>query len=173
MDYFSPAQCAGYVALVLGVGAFLHRDDRRMKLLLSVESVVYGAHFLMLGNLAAAGSAMISAGRTYLSLRSRSLWLAAAAVALNLGVGFKVAHGALSWLPILGSCTATVAFFTLDGARLRLVLLATTLMWLVNGYVSRSICGVVLEALIATANATTLVRMGLDSARERARTQIT
>lgn len=167
MDYFSPAQCAGYVSLVLGVIAFLHRDDRRMKLLLSVESVVYGAHFLMLGNLAAAGSAAISAGRTYLSLHSRSLWLAGAAVALNIGVGLKVARGGLGWLPIVASCAATVAFFTLEGARLRLVLLTTTLMWLVNGYVSRSVGGVVLESLIATANASTLVRMGLERARAR------
>lgn len=165
MEFFSPAQCAGYVALVLGVGAFLQRDDRRMRLLLAVESVVYGAHFLMLGNLAAAGSAAISAGRTYLSLRSRSLWLAAGAVALNVGVGMKVARGGLGWLPIVASCAATVAFFTLEGVRLRLVLLTTTLMWLVNGYVSRSVGGVALEALIAAANATTLVRMGLERAR--------
>ncbi|MGJ5815279.1 YgjV family protein [Paludibaculum fermentans] len=168
MDYLSPAQCAGYVALVLGVGAFLSRDDRRMKLLLSAESVVYGAHFLMLGNLAAAGSAGISAGRTYLSLRSRSLWLAAAAIVLNVWVGFRVAHNGMGWLPIVASCIATVAFFTLDGVRLRLVLLTTTLMWLVNGYVSRSIGGTVLESLIATANVSTLVRMGLERARLRA-----
>lgn len=168
MDFFSPAQVAGYVALVLGVRAFLTRDDKRMKLLLSAESVVYGAHFLMLGNLPAAGSAAISAGRTYLSLRSRSLWLAAAAVALNVAVGLRVAHGSLAWLPIVASCVATVAFFTLEGARLRLVLLTTTLMWLVNGYISRSIGGTVLESLIATANVTTLVRMGLERAREKA-----
>ncbi|MBI4893636.1 MAG: YgjV family protein [Acidobacteria bacterium] len=168
MDYFSPAQCAGYVALVLGVGAFLNKDDKRMKLLLSVESVVYGAHFFMLGNLAAAGSAAISAGRTYLSLKSRSLWLAAAAVALNLGVGLKVAATGFAWIPIIASCAATVAFFTLDGMKLRIVLLTTTLMWLMNGYLSRSIGGVVLESLIAAANATTLVRMGLERSRAAA-----
>ena len=167
MDYFSPAQCAGYVALVLGVWAFLNRDDRRMKLLLSVESVVYGAHFLMLGNLAAAGSAGISAGRTYVSTRTRSLWVAGAAVALNLAVGGKVAGRGLGWIPIIASCGATVAFFTLEGLRLRLVLLLSTLMWLVNGWVSRSVGGVVLESLIATANATTLVRMGMERARSK------
>lgn len=168
MDYFSTAQCAGYVALVLGVGAFLSRDDRRMKILLSVESVAYGAHYFMLGNLAAAGSAGISAGRTYLSVRSRSLWLAAAAVALNVCVGLRVAHGGWGWLPVFASCVATVALFTLDGIRLRLVLLTTTLMWLVNGYVSRSIGGTVLESLIATANVSTLVRMGLERNRAKA-----
>ena len=161
MDYFSPAQCAGYVALVLGVSAFLNRDDRRLKLLLSIESVIYGAHFLMLGNLPAAGSAVISAGRTYLSLHSRSLWLAAAAVALNIAVGLKVAHGGLAWLPIVASCAATVAFFTLEGVRLRLVLLSTTLRWLVNAYVSGSIGGMVLESLIAAANLSMLLRIGL------------
>ncbi len=168
MDYFSPAQCAGYVALVLGVGAFLNRDDKRMKLLLSVESVVYGAHYFMLGNLAAAGSAAISAGRTYLSIKTRSLWLAAMAIVLNLGVGLKIAATGFAWLPIIASCAATIAFFTLDGMKLRLVLLTTTLMWLVNGYFSRSIGGVVLESLIATANATTLVRMGLERTRANA-----
>ena len=165
MDFFSPAQCAGYLALVLGVRAFLTRDDKRMKQLLSAESVVYGAHFLLLGNLSAAGSAAISAGRTYASIRSRSLWLAAAALVLNIAFGFRVAHTSLGWLPIIASCIATVAFFTLEGFRLRLVLLTTTLMWLVNGYVSRSIGGTILESLIATANVSTLVRMGLDRTR--------
>jgi hypothetical protein len=159
MDYFSPAQIAGYVSLVLGVWAFLHKDDGRMKLLLSLESVVYGAHFLMLGNMAAAGSATISAARTYASIRSKSWWVAGAAVALNLAVGWKVAGRGLGWLPVLASCVATVAFFTLEGVRLRMVLLMTTLAWLVNGWVSRSVGGVVLETLIATANATTLARM--------------
>jgi hypothetical protein len=31
IDWFSPAQCVGYVAFVLGVTAFLQKDDRRFK----------------------------------------------------------------------------------------------------------------------------------------------
>ena len=49
MNPLSPAQLIGYVALVLGVSAFLQRDDRRMKLLIAVECFVYVAYFLLLG----------------------------------------------------------------------------------------------------------------------------
>jgi hypothetical protein len=136
-----------------------------MKLLLSVESIFYSVHYLMLGNISSAGSSVISAGRTYLSIRSRSLWLAAAAVVLNIAMGIRVAHTGRDWLPVVASCIATLAFFTLEGIALRLVLLSTTLMWLVNGYLSGSIGGTILESLIATANITTLVRMGLDHMR--------
>ena len=50
MDFFSPAQIAGYATFVLGVVAFAQRIDWRLKVLVACECVVYGVHFILLGN---------------------------------------------------------------------------------------------------------------------------
>ena len=42
---FAPAQLVGYVALVLGILAFLQRCDTRLKVLVAAESIAYTVHF--------------------------------------------------------------------------------------------------------------------------------
>jgi hypothetical protein len=158
MRVLSPAQLVGYVAFVLGAAAFLQKSDRRLKFLNASQGVVYALHFLLLGNLPASGSSAISAVRSFLALRFRSLVLALAIVAAHLAVGVLFAHG-IGWLPVIGSSAATVAIFTMSGIRLRSVLLGCTLLWLVNNIASRSIGGTALELTNFTTNLTTILRM--------------
>lgn len=159
MNPFSPAQLAGYVALVLGVSAFLQRDDRRLKLLIALECFVYVGHFLLLGRPPAASSAAVSGVRNLLSVWFRSAWLAAASVAANVAVALWLDTRGSGWIPVVGSCVGAVAVFTLQGIPMRLVLLSSTGLWLLNNVLARSIGGVVLEALIAAASVTTIARM--------------
>ena len=49
-DWFSLAQCTGYIAFVLGVGCFLQKEDRRFKLFMAGECLAYIVHFASLGN---------------------------------------------------------------------------------------------------------------------------
>lgn len=159
MHWFSPAQVAGYVALVLGIAGFLQRDDRRLKLLVAGESFVYVLHFALLGNPAAASSAFVSGARTLLSVRYRSAWLAAASAAASVGLAASLSTRGAGWLPVAGSCLGAVALFTMQGIPMRLVLLASTSLWLANNILSRSIGGTVLETLIAATSISTIVRM--------------
>lgn len=155
----SPAQLVGYVALVLGVSAFLQKRDVQLKVLISGESIAYFAHFILLGNFAAAGSAMISCLRNLISLKSRSPWWVAVFVVLNLIVGVLLAKHLIGWLPVAASCLATGAMFLLRGIFMRLVLLICTLLWLGNNILSGSIGGTILEALIAVTNLSTIIRL--------------
>lgn len=159
MELFSPAQCVGYLAFVLGVTAFLQKSDRRLKFLVGLECLAYTAHFSLLGNGSAATSAFVSAGRSFLAIRTRSPWLAALVVAVNVALGAAFASGGAGWIPVVGSCIGAVAVFTLDGVPMRLVLLASTALWLVNNVLSRSIGGTLLESLIAAASVSTILRM--------------
>jgi hypothetical protein len=147
------------VALVLGVSAFLQRDDRRLKLLIAVECFVYVGHFMLLGRPPAASSAAVSGVRNLLSVWFRSAWLAAASVAANVAVALWLDTRGSGWIPVVGSCVGAVAVFTLEGVPMRLVLLSSTGLWLLNNVLSRSIGGVVLETLIAAASLTTISRM--------------
>jgi inner membrane protein len=157
----SPAQLVGLVALVLGVAAFLQRDDRRLKALLVGECIVYVAHFTLLGAPSAASSAGVSAVRTLLSLWFRTPWLAAAAVAVN--VGFAVALGThgVGWIPVVGSSLGAIAIFTMRGIPMRLLLLVSTGTWLANNLITGSVGGTLLESLIAAASLSTIVRLAL------------
>jgi hypothetical protein len=159
MGLFSPAQCVGYIALFLGITAFLQKTDRRLKFMIGSQGLVYAVHFLLLGNLPASGSSFISCVRTFLALRYRSLWLAAAIVVFSIAMGGVLVGSGAGWLPILASCAATVAIFTLDGVPLRYVLLVCTILWLANNIITGSIGGVVLEVFVLSANAWTILRM--------------
>jgi hypothetical protein len=164
-SFTSPAQLVGFVALVLGVAAFLQRDDRRLKLLLVGECLAYVLHFALLGVPSAASSAGVNAVRTLLSIRFRSPWLAAAAIAVNLAAGAAVGAHGTGWIPVVGSSLGAVAVFTLQGIPMRLLMLASTGSWIVNDVLAGSIGGTVLESLIAAASVSTIVRMAL-AARE-------
>ncbi|HYD41170.1 MAG TPA: YgjV family protein [Anaeromyxobacter sp.] len=159
MQLFSLAQLAGYLTFVLGVSAFLQRSDRRLKLLSGLQALAYAAHYALLGNAAAATSAIVSGTRSLVAVRYRSRWLAAVFVAVAIGLGSAVSRPGFGWLAVAGSCCTTVAVFTLHGVRMRLLILVSTALWLANAILSRSIGGVLLEATIATASIFTIVRM--------------
>lgn len=156
---FSLAQMLGYLAFVLGVGSFLQKNDRHFKLWMTAECVVYAVHFALLGNPTAVASTLVSAGRSALSLHTRSLKLALAIVALNIGLGFVFVQKVSDALPLIASCIATLAIFRLHGIRMRLVLLVGTLLWLVNNLIAGSIGGSALEAVVAVVNLFTIIRM--------------
>jgi hypothetical protein len=156
---FSIAQCVGYAAFLLGASAFLQKNDRRLKFLNGSQCVFYAAHFALLANYPAAGSLAVSAARSFLSLKSRSRWLAFFFLLANIAVGVALAHSRAGWMPIAGGCLATIALFLMRGVPMRFVLLASTLCWLTNNLISGSIGGTMLETTITFANISTIVRL--------------
>ena len=87
MDFTSPAQLVGYLAFVLGVIAFIQRIDWKLKTLIAVECLAYTVHFALLGNAAASLSAALSAVRMFVSLKTRSPYLAYFFLAANVVLG--------------------------------------------------------------------------------------
>ena len=156
---FAPAQLVGYIALVIGILAFLQRCDTRLKVLVAVESVVYTVHFILLGNYPASGSALVSCLRNLTSLKSRAPWWIAVFITINVAIGITCAKGATGWLPVTASALATIAVFKMHGIPMRIVLFVCTLLWLVNNALSLSIGGTLLESIIAAVNLWTIIRM--------------
>lgn len=169
MGLFSPAQVVGYIALALGITAFLQKSDDRLKLFNATQGLVYALHFVLLGNLPASSSSLLSSLRSFLALRYRSWVLGAAIIVANVGLGAAFARNTAGWLPVVGSSIATIAIFTMSGVPFRSVLLASTLLWLVNNILSGSIGGTLLELANATVNIWTIVRMARPSARGKER----
>lgn len=156
---FSLAQIFGYVAFVLGVGSFLQKSDRRFKFFMTGECVAYVLHFWLLGNPTAMASSLVSTTRSVLSLYTRSLWVALAVVATNLLLGFGLVKVWWNWLPLLASCIGTLALFLLSGIRMRVMMLAGTLLWIANNILSGSLGGTALELVVFAVNSHTIWRM--------------
>jgi hypothetical protein len=163
VDWFSPAQCVGYVAFVLGVSSFLQKDDRRFKLFMAGECLAYVVHFALLGNPTAVASSTMSLLRSVLALRTRALWVAAVIVAINLALGLSLATRASDWLPLMASCIGTLALFLLQGIPMRLAMLCGTGLWIANNMIVGSIGGSALEMVIAVVNIVTIRRMVRDA----------
>lgn len=159
MHPFSLAQSIGYLAFLFGAAAFLQKNDRRLKFLNGTRCIFYALHFTLLGNLPAAGSLSVSAARSFVSIKTQSRWLAAFFLILNVVIGSMLVHNRLGWLPVAGGCLATIALFFMRGIPMRWVLLASTVCWLVNNILSRSIGGTMLETTIACANISTMIRL--------------
>ena len=159
MHVFSLAQCVGYVAFVFGIAAFLQKDDRRLKIFIGIECLVYATHFWLLGSMPSAFSALVSFVRSMLSLKTRSRIVVAVIICVNIVFGIFYVKNWVGWLPIASSCFATVAFFMMQGIAMRLVLLVCTLLWLANNILCGSIGGTLLETSIAIANGSTIARL--------------
>jgi hypothetical protein len=159
MGLFSAAQVAGYIALALGITAFLQKSDDRLKLYNAAQGLVYALHFVLLGHLPACASALLSSLRSFLALRYRSWLLGTVIVCVNVGLGAVFSRNATGWLPVIGSCIATIAIFTMSGIPFRCVLLASTLLWLAHNILTGSIGGTVLEVANAVINISTMIRM--------------
>jgi hypothetical protein len=155
----SPAQLVGYLAFVLGVVTFAQKDDRRLKLLLVVQSLSYVVHFWMLGEPAASAAALVTALRALAAVKTRSGWVCSFFLLLGAALGARFVSTWFSVLPVIASSIGTLALFNLSGIRMRLALFAATLLWLVNNVMSGSIGGSILEASIAVANVYTMWRL--------------
>lgn len=163
IDWFSPAQCVGYAAFVLGVSSFAQKDDRRFKLFMAAECFAYIVHFLLLGKPTAVASSTVSLLRSVLALYTRSTWIAAAIVALNLGLGIALATRWSDWLPLGASCIGTLALFLMEGIRMRLAMLCGTGLWIANNLIAGSVGGTALELVIAAVNIVTIRRMAREA----------
>jgi len=173
IDWFSPAQCVGYVAFVLGVAAFLQKDDRRFKQCMAAECFAYIVHFALLGNPTAVASSTMSLIRSVLALRTRSLWVAFTIVAINIALGLHLATSAAAWLPLVASCIGTLALFLLRGVPMRVAMLCGTFLWVANNLVSGSVGGTALETVIAIVNMRTIWLMVREErAHERAKAAV-
>ena len=168
IDWFSPAQCVGYMAFALGVTAFLQKDDRRFKQFMAGECLAYIVHFTLLGDMTAVASAAMSLLRSVLALRTRSVWVAAGIIAINLALGLSLAIRASDWLPLAASCIGTLALFLLQGVAMRVAMLCGTGLWVANNLIAGSVGGTALEVVIAVVNLRTTWLMARDARAKRA-----
>lgn len=165
---FDPlAQLLGLLACAIGVTAFLQRQDRKLRLHLTLNGALMALHFMLLGATAAAINCLLCAVRTWVSGYYRGLGV----MLLFLGLAWllvmpQIGHP-IQLLTLIGTTLSTYALFRLEGLALRLCMLGSTLCWLTHNLWAGSLGGSLLEGAFLLVNGRTI--FSLQRARRLAR----
>lgn len=140
------AQMAGWFAAGAAIIAMLQKSDLRLKQGLIIHTVLYGIHFALLGLPTAVISCVIALARISLSIYTRSLLCAAVLIIISVATALAVSRSTVEILPLAASVVLTLSLFRFDGIKLRLGLLAGSVLWLIHNIYVQSWGGICLEA---------------------------
>ena len=124
------AQMAGWFAAGAAIIAMLQKSDLRLKQGLIIHTVLYG----------------IALARISLSIYTRSLLCAAVLIIISVATALAVSRSTVEILPLAASVVLTLSLFRFDGIKLRLGLLAGSVLWLIHNIYVQSWGGICLEA---------------------------
>jgi len=150
------AQSIGIVALVIGVSAFLQKSDYLLRRNLTIFTLLMGFHFMLLGLMSGAVSAWLGTLRTYISMRTRNIWVMTIFLLIVLAAALPSATHFVDYLPILGTSFGTWAMFRESGIRMRIMMMLGTLCWLTHNFWVGSIGGTIIEAIFLGVNGRTM-----------------
>ncbi|ELK8511295.1 YgjV family protein, partial [Vibrio vulnificus] len=86
------AQALGFLSFGLGISTFYQKNDRHLKILMLVFNLNHLLHFLLLGSMVSALSALLSALRTTTSIFTSSRWVAAFFIVIGVTSGVWMAQ---------------------------------------------------------------------------------
>ena len=114
-DFFSLPQMLGYATFLISMVTFSQKGDRRFKVWLIGQNLLYACHFYLMDNPAAMAGALLASVRNGLSLRTQALWVAVLLIAVNVLLGFAVVKAVWNVLPLLATAVTTLSMFRLPG----------------------------------------------------------
>jgi len=120
-------------------------------------------HYLLLGSIVSALSALLSAFRTVTAIYTSSLMVAVLFIAVGLSSAIYFADSIWELWPMLGMSIGTYAVFVLKGIQMRIAFLIGAICWLINNILVGSIGGTLLEATLITVNLSTIIRLVKDN----------
>ena len=156
---FSIAQLVGMISFAIGIAVFCQKDDRRFKILMVVLQLNHVLHFVLLGSLVSAMSALISAVRTVTAIYVSTKLVAAVFICFGLATGIWLADSLWDLWPIFGTVAGTYSIFMLSGIRMRIGFLIGSGCWLINNITVGSIGGTLLEITMICVNVMTIYRL--------------
>ncbi|MDW1631743.1 MULTISPECIES: YgjV family protein, partial [Vibrio] len=149
----------GFISFGLGFSVFYQKNDRHLKILMLIFNLNHLLHFLLLGSMVSALSALLSALRTTTAIFVSSKRVAAVFIVISLVSGFWVAEQWRDLWPIIGTVIGTYSVFCLSGIRMRIGFLLGASCWLTNNILVGSIGGTLLEMTVIVMNLLTIYRL--------------
>lgn len=164
-DPFSTAQLVGYAATVVSLSAYSMRDDKMMKTGVGLGLVLWALHYAMLSAWTASGTCLLIASRQFLAFIAPAMsakarrTTAASYCLMFTALLWQTWSGPVSLLPWISALNATYAYFYLARTRLRVQVMLSTGLWLLNAVVLGSLGGVVMNAASLGISLWTIVRL--------------
>lgn len=152
-------QLFGFISFALGIASFCQTSDKRLKLLMVALNVSNTIHYALFGAVTSLFSSILSTARTSLSVKTRSAVVAWGFILIGVVLGYYWSNSWLDMLPVFGMSIGTFALFRLQGLAMRTAFLIGSSCWLANNIVVGSIGGTLLELMMISVNAFTMIRM--------------
>ncbi|MCF7480616.1 YgjV family protein [Vibrio sp. J1-1] len=159
MDTATLAQVLGFISFGLGFSVFYQKNDKHLKILMLIFNLNHLLHFLLLGSMVSALSALLSTIRTTTAIFVSSKRIAAAFIVISLVSGCWAAEQWRDFWPILGTIIGTYSVFCLSGIQMRVGFLIGAACWLTNNILVGSIGGTLLEITVIVMNSMTIYRL--------------
>lgn len=159
LDQSLIAQLLGFASFTIGIYAFYQKDDKKLKIIMTVFNLNHAIHYLVLGTIVSALSALLSAFRTGLSIYISSKWVAFVFIVFGVISGGYLADSIWDLWAILGMSIGTYSLFVLKGIPMRIGFVIGAMCWLTNNIIVGSIGGILLEATLISMNVITIIRL--------------
>ncbi|MCH2188397.1 YgjV family protein [Candidatus Gracilibacteria bacterium] len=153
-------QTMGIMGLLSIIWAFLQEEDGAVKKILVVSNFFWLFHFISMGLLVGVCIKIIGIARLLLSFKyHKNIKIFYGVIFLTIITGILTFEDSVSLFPITASIMATYAFFFLEKAKLRLVLLLCSSCWLHYHYVHDSIGGIITEIILHVTHIITIYKI--------------
>lgn len=158
-ELLSLPQLLGYLALLVAIIGVLQTNDIKLKLRMTVGYVVLASHYVVLGSMVTAGVLLIGILRNIVALKYHSLWIALTFTIIYFVMGIMMMSSPIDLLPVSGASINTIAIVTLQGIKMRLVLIVSSFFGIANAVVVGSIGGLAIESMLLVFGLVTLYRL--------------
>ena len=153
------AQLVGLIGFLIGVTGLLQKKDRDIRMRMGIFAAVMSLHFLLLGSISSAVGSGVGSARSFASLKTNSVKVAFAFIALLWLLGLPNIDSFVQLIPLIGTSVATYGFFAKSGLSLRFMLLFNSSCWLFNNILIGSIGGMMAEATFFSVNLFMIIRI--------------
>ncbi len=149
-------QGLGILAFIIGVSAFLSKDDRQLKFLIATACFIVATHFLLIGAYVGAGAAALGGTRSFISIFQSAKPYAPVFFLAYIPLGYFCIYDWIDILPIIAGLIGTYSMFYLKAIPMRYGLFMTSSLWLIHNVLQGSIGPALLEIFYLGANARTI-----------------
>lgn len=158
----SLAQIVGYIAAIIHIGAYSSTRDDLFKKATTTSSIIWACHYALLSGWTPAFVALLSATRKMISLFPISQMRFAVSslyVILFSVILYTTWEGWSSLIPWIIGINTTYALFWLGGIEMRVQMILSLILWLVNAIIFGSIGHIITCVVTITIGMVTIYRM--------------
>ncbi len=152
MSSFALSQLLVGLALCTDILSFQFKERKQIVGCLLISCILISAHFMILGHWTAAGLGLVAAARFTTSIFSTSKRFMYLFVGATWLISFFTYQGVLSIIGCIAGTFGTIGSFCDQDKKLRQMMFACTLLWIIHNSLAGSPGAVVLEIFFASSN---------------------